>query len=168
MSSRRRRVHHVITQWIWVITSPLLSQQTLRKRKRWRSQCDRGHVCVCVSPQVDEVDEFGGELSLLRAAELWRVTLHHLRQLIEHTVPLRVGEPSRGQFILKQQCNRNHFQYHTHKRSHDRSSSSPVWFPNSRRLSGHRNPVWKRWGLSSPAEGQTHRVNNEHTERLQT
>ncbi len=49
MSSRRRRVHHVITQWIWVITSPLLSQQTLRKRKRWRSQCDRGHVCECVS-----------------------------------------------------------------------------------------------------------------------
>jgi len=58
-------------------------------------------VCVCVSPQVDEVDEFGGELPLLGAAELRRVALHHLRQLIEHTVPLRVGEPSCGQFVLK-------------------------------------------------------------------
>jgi len=88
-------VHHVIR----VITSLMLSLQTLRKRKR--SEITGKCVCVCVSPQVDEVDEFGGELPLLGAAELRRVALHHLRQLIEHTVPLRVGEPSCGQFVLK-------------------------------------------------------------------
>lgn len=52
-------------------------------------------------PQVDKGDEFGREASLLRVAELRRVSSHHLGQLVEHTVPLRVGKPSCGQLVLK-------------------------------------------------------------------
>lgn len=54
------------------------------------------------SPDVDEEDEHGGEASLLRVAELRWVAPHHLSQLIKHAVPLRVREPSGGQFVLKQ------------------------------------------------------------------
>lgn len=53
------------------------------------------------SPQVDKGDEFGREASLLGVAELRRVSPHHLGQLVEHTVPLRVGKPSCGQLVLK-------------------------------------------------------------------
>ena len=52
------------------------------------------------SPQVDEGDELGGEAPLVRVAELGGVPLHHLGQLVEHTVPLGVGEATRGQLIL--------------------------------------------------------------------
>lgn len=52
------------------------------------------------SPHVDKGDELGGEASLLRVAELRRVAPHHLSQLIEHTVPLGVGEATSGQLVL--------------------------------------------------------------------
>ena len=52
-------------------------------------------------PHVDKGDEFGREAPLLRVAELWWVSPHHLGQLVEHTVPLWVGEPASGQLILK-------------------------------------------------------------------
>ena len=53
------------------------------------------------SPEVDKVDELGGELPLLRVAELRGLALHHLRQLIEHAVPLGVGKPAGGQLVLR-------------------------------------------------------------------
>lgn len=59
------------------------------------------HPSSASLPHVDKGDEFGREAPLLRVAELWRVSPHHLGQLVEHTVPLWVGEPACGQLILK-------------------------------------------------------------------
>lgn len=54
-----------------------------------------------LSPHVDKGDELGGEPPLVRVAELWRISSDHLGQLVEHAVPLGVGEPARGQLVLK-------------------------------------------------------------------
>lgn len=52
------------------------------------------------SPHVDKGDELGREASLLGVAELRRVAPHHLSQLVEHAVPLGVGEAAGGQLVL--------------------------------------------------------------------
>lgn len=90
----------------WSLCS-MTQQKTSSKTNLLTLGHDRNSCCRINSqhsrflPQVDKGDEFGGEAPLLRVAELWRVSSHHLGQLVKHTVPLRVGKPSRGQLILK-------------------------------------------------------------------
>lgn len=51
---------------------------------------------ILCKAQVDEVDEARGELAFFGVAQLRRVPFHDLRELIEHTVPLRVRKPACG------------------------------------------------------------------------
>lgn len=70
-------------------------------------ETDEDHeMCWWGLPEVNKVDELGGELPILRVAEVGRFPLHHLGQLIKDTVPLGVGEASRGQLVLKANTHR--------------------------------------------------------------